>query len=140
MPEERRPVLHDPVELSEQLEPDQPEELGPGRDEGRSNSGRQVGGEVGRHPLGLGNQFGGEDGQEQAETAEQLADYLRRRGLSGADATRVAESAWMARPEDASEHAAPPPREGLVSATGFSVGVIVLMFIAFAVLYLFVLR
>ena len=83
---------------------------------------------------------GGEDGQEQAETAEQLADYLRRRGLSGADATRVAESAWMARPEDAGEHAAPPPREGLVSATGFSVGVIVLMFIGFAVLYLFVLR
>jgi hypothetical protein len=46
----------------------------------------------------------------------------------------------MARPEDAGEHAAPPPREGLVSATGFSVGVIVLMFIGFAVLYLFVLR
>ena len=83
---------------------------------------------------------GGEDGQEQADSPEQLADYLRRRGLSGSDATRVAESAWAKRPEDASEHAAPPPREGLVSATGFSVGVIVLMFVGFAVLYLFVLR
>jgi hypothetical protein len=78
--------------------------------------------------------IGGEEGQEQVETAEQLADYLRRRGLSDSDATRVSESAWAARPEDASVHAV-SPREGLVSATGFPAGVIVLMLIAFAVFY-----
>ena len=82
---------------------------------------------------------GGEEGQEQVETAQQLADYLSRRGLSDSEATRVAESAWVARPDDASVHAS-TPREGRISATGFSAGAIALMFIAFAVLYFFALR
>ena len=82
---------------------------------------------------------GGEEEQEQIDTAAELADYLRRRGLSDSDATSVAERAWAARPEDASVHAS-RAREGMVSATGFSVGVLVLMFVGFAVLYLFVLR
>jgi hypothetical protein len=82
---------------------------------------------------------GGDEGQEQVETAQQLADYLGRRGLSGPDAARVAESAWAARPEDASVHAV-SAREGPISATGFTGGVIALMALAFVLVYFFFLR
>jgi hypothetical protein len=60
VPEERLAVLHDSVELPEQLEADEAVELRPGGDERGDHRGRQVRGQVIGQPPCLGAEFGGQ--------------------------------------------------------------------------------
>jgi len=73
--------------------------------------------------------IGGDEGQSQIDTQEELAAYLRTRGLSDREADEFANEAWKRRPHDAAEHV-PTSEEGLVKATGFSTGVLLLIGIA----------
>jgi hypothetical protein len=77
---------------------------------------------------------GPEQDQEQIDTDAQLADFLRRRGVPDEEAVEIAETAWAARPEDATVHAV-KAREGRVAATGLTAGALVLMFVGFAVVF-----
>ena len=88
--------------------------------------------------------IGSDEGQSQIDSQDELAAYLRKRGLSEREANEFSQDAWKRRPRDAAEHVA-TSREGLVSATGFSSGwalVLILALVVAAVLitlYAFVL-
>ena len=65
--------------------------------------------------------IGGDEGQSQVDSREELAAYLRNRGLSDREANELSEEAWKRRPRTAAERTA-TSGEGLVAATGLSSG------------------
>jgi hypothetical protein len=73
--------------------------------------------------------IGNDEGQSQIDTREELVAYLRGRGLSDREADEFAGEAWKRRPHDAAEHVA-TSEEGLVKATGFSSGAMLLIGLA----------
>ena len=72
---------------------------------------------------------GDDEGQSQIDSRQELAAYLRTRGLSEREADEFAHEAWNQRPRDAEEHV-PTSEEGLVKATGFSTGAMLLIGLA----------
>jgi preprotein translocase subunit SecF len=89
--------------------------------------------------------IGSDEGQSQIDTRDELAAYLRERGLSDREANEFSQEAWKQRPGSAADHV-PTPGEGFVAATGLSSGtalVLVIAIVAAFVLitvYVFVLR
>jgi len=73
--------------------------------------------------------IGSDEGQSQIDSRDELAAYLRKRGLSDREANELAEQAWKQRPSYAAEHVAAPD-EGLVAATGLSSGKMLLLGVA----------
>jgi len=86
--------------------------------------------------------IGNDQGQAQVDSRDELAAYLRKRGLSDREANEFSQQAWRHRPRDAADHLARSD-DGLVAATGFSSGATLLIVLAFVaawvliILYLF---
>jgi preprotein translocase subunit SecF len=89
--------------------------------------------------------IGSDAEQSQVDTREELAAYLRKRGLSEREASEFSQEAWRHRPRNAAGHVATPD-DGLVAATGFSTGAALLIVLAMVAafvlitLYVFVRR
>ena len=81
--------------------------------------------------------IGSQQAQEQIDSARQLADCLRRRGLPDREATDVAKSAWKTRPSDATVSSASAD-EGLLASTGLGSGTLLLIIVLFVLFWVFV--
>ena len=73
--------------------------------------------------------IGSDEGQSQIDSRDELAAYLRKRGLSDREANEFSQQAWKQRPSYAAEHVA-TPGEGFVAATGLSSGKMLLLGLA----------
>ena len=88
--------------------------------------------------------IGSSEGQNQIDSREELASYLRTRGLSEREADEFSQEAWTRRPPSAADHVA-TSNEGLVGAMGLSSGKALVLIVALVVaavlitLYAFVL-
>ena len=89
--------------------------------------------------------IGSDEEQSQIDSRDELAAYLRKRGLSEREANEFSDTAWKERPRSATEHVA-RPGEGLIAGTGFSSGVALVLVLAMVAagvlitLYVFVWR
>jgi hypothetical protein len=70
-----------------------------------------------------------DEGQSQIDSRDELAAYLRKRGLSDREANEFSQQAWKQRPRYAADHDA-SPGEGLVAATGLSSGTVLVLGLA----------
>jgi len=70
-----------------------------------------------------------DEGQSQIDSRDELAAYLRERGLSDREANEFSQQAWKQRPRSAADHDA-SPGEGLVAATGLSSGTMLVLGLA----------
>jgi len=73
--------------------------------------------------------IGSDEDQAQLDTRQELAAYLRQRGLSEREADEFSQAAWKHRPRNAAGHVATPD-DGLVAATGFSTGAALVLVLA----------
>jgi len=73
--------------------------------------------------------IGSDEGQSQVDSRDELAAYLRNRGLSDREANEFSQQAWKERPRYAADHDA-SPGEGLIAATGLSSGTVLLLGLA----------
>ena len=73
--------------------------------------------------------IGSDEGQSQIDSRDELAAYLRKRGLSDREANEFSQTAWEQRPRYAAEHVA-TPGEGFVAATGLSSGTVLVLGVA----------
>ncbi len=73
--------------------------------------------------------IGSDPGQSQIDSRDELAAYLRKRGMSDREANELSQQAWKQRPRSAAEHVA-SSGEGLVAATGLSSGTVLVLGLA----------
>jgi hypothetical protein len=73
--------------------------------------------------------IGSDEGQSQIDSRDELAAYLRKRGLSDREANEFSHAAWKQRPRHAADRVA-TPGEGLVAATGLSSGTALVLVLA----------
>lgn len=89
--------------------------------------------------------IGSDEGQSQIDRRDELAAFLRKRGLSDREANEFSQEAWRQRPRHAADHVA-TPGQGLVAATGLSSGTALALVVAIVAtfvlltLYVFVWR
>jgi hypothetical protein len=82
--------------------------------------------------------IGSETGQVQLATQRELSSYLLRRGLADHEAEDLARTAWNARPREAETRS--ERRDGSVrAATGLSSSSVLLLVLAFVVIFALVL-
>ena len=81
--------------------------------------------------------IGSDEGQSQIENQDELAAYLRKRGLSEREANEFSHKAWRLRPRHAADHVA-TPGEGLVAATGLSSGTALVLVLAMVAAFLLI--